>query len=158
MILVIGLVSNVILIAGGFFTLRKSSSKTTFIFAGIGFLAALVTMGLSWLAYMRDKAVVQEAIVNAGATIESEIAMTGITSAGGNVTLGLWLSVLPLLLGLVLLVRGLFLLPAEERQAGKRAPLIAVTICLSMGLGLSLAAFIDYLRFHDFFLLLLWLS
>ena len=157
-ILSAGLIACCLVICGCYYSFVKKSGKASLIFSEVGLLAALATMGLSWIAYLQDKAVVQEAIARAGITIESEMAMTAMASCAGNVTLGLWLIILPLGLGVILMVRGLVVLPVEGDQAGSRFSLAVVAIGLTAGVGLSLVAFADYLRFNDFFSVLFLLS
>lgn len=157
-ILALGLISNVLLIGGWIFSLVKKTRTTTIILAGCGLLFALVAMGLSWFGYVQGRAEVQEAIAKAGATVDAEIAMARIVDASANVTMGFLVSALPLLLGLALLMRGMFFLAAPEGQSGGRFSWIAVVICLSLGFGLSLVAFVDYLRLDDFLALMFVLS
>jgi len=158
LILVIGATASGAMIVGCFFSYLKKDSTTTFIFAGSGLLSVLVTMALTWFGYVQEKAMVQEAIANANSYLESAKAMAGLTDCAKIVTYSFWLSILPLVLGIALLVRGMFLLPNEEANLGNRVRLVTAMVCVAVGVRLSLVAFVDYLRFDDFFALLLLLT
>lgn len=155
LILGTGGASCLLLVAGWVISLRKDSGQTCFIFAGAGMAGALLTLGLSWLRYVQGRAEIQEAIVRAGATMEAEMATARMGGVATQVTPGLFLAALSILMGTTLLLRGFLRLPRVEVAGTRPWSAIAVTILLSLGLALGLMAFADYLRFDDTFVLLL---
>ena len=151
-----------ILILGGLATLGSlaglvvaliKKSRAAHLGFGLGSLAAgLVTLGLGWLGYTGNQSLIKAALANTTGQTRLALMLKGNAENAWNVSLSLWLSVLPLIGGVFLLVRGFMLKPSGEIQPQGRASLAVATLCGAAGLGLILAGLLDYLGYDDFFI------
>ena len=134
----------------------KNSRKTTLVFSIVSLASAAVILGLTLLGYRHNLSLIQDALPSVPMEEHLQFTLMGHVEAARAISLGLWIAALPLLLGVLLLLRGYMLGKTEDAPA-KLAPRFAAAALFLAGTGLGIAAFFDYLRYEDFFMvLLLW--
>ena len=134
----------------------KNSRKTTLVFSIVSLVSAAVILGLTLLGYRHNLSLIQDALPSVPMEEHLQFTLMGHVEAARAISLGLWIAALPLLLGVLLLLRGYMLGKTEDAPA-KLAPRFAAAALFLAGTGLGIAAFFDYLRYEDFFMvLLLW--
>lgn len=156
LILVLGGLATIGSIVGLIVSLAKKSRGAHLISSLAGIGAALVTLSTGWLGYSKNKALIQSAVESSAPESRMALLMKGNAEISWNVTLSLWLSVLPLMIGTFLLVRGLMLKPANESKPRGPdlqgpVPVLVACLCTVLGLGLLLAALASYLEYDNFF-------
>ncbi|MBN2495528.1 MAG: hypothetical protein JXR96_13115 [Deltaproteobacteria bacterium] len=137
---------------------RGASHKTSFVISASSFLASLAGLAWSWAAYAQGRAEVQRAIAEAGSSPAAELAAMRMGRAGAAATPGLIMACAGLFLGAVFLMRGLWRASGLQAETGRPAAAVAVALLLAGGVGLGLVALVDYLRFDDYFSLVLMLD
>lgn len=134
----------------------KNSRKTTLVFSVASLASAAVILGLTLLGYRHNLSLIQDALPSVPMEEHLQFTLMGHVKAARAISLGLWIAALPLMLGVLLLLRGYMLGKTEDAPA-KLAPRFAAAALFLAGTGLGIAAFFDYLRYEDFFMvLLLW--
>jgi hypothetical protein len=155
-VFVLGILVNLVALVGLVLSLLKKSRQTTLIFSIASLASVAVILGLTWLGYRHTLSLLQNALPSVPIQQHLGRTLMGQVEAARAISLGLWMSALPLLLGVLLLLRGSILGKTEDATA-KLAPQFAAAALFLAGTGLGIAAFLDYLRYEDFFMvLLLW--
>ena len=134
---------------------NDKSNKTCLILALLSLLGSLACLGWSWQSYDQGRASVQAQIAQAGARQAAEQAMTRMGEVGAGITLWLGLAGAFLVFGVAMLALGLLRPPKTEEKSKRPWSSVAATLLVAAGFGLGLVAFVDYLRFEDFFTFLL---
>jgi hypothetical protein len=164
LILFVGLACNLAVIAAAVrFAIRRKPGRSTLGIAFIGLSCTLIVVIVTWLGFEHDRLLTAKILAGnegmawaAGPEVVT-LAAKGAVEAAGNVTLGLWLSLLPAVLSLVFLVTGFTGRPPRDGKPNVALAVLSV-LCLTAGAGLALLALVDYLRFDDFFGMLLMLG
>jgi hypothetical protein len=155
-VFVLGILANLVALAGLTLSLLKKSRRTTLIFSIASLASAVVIMGLTWLGYRHNLSLVQDALPSVSIQEHLPLTLMGHVEAARAVSLCLWMSALPILIGILLLLRGYSLGKTEDVPASLAPRLISAALFLA-GTGLGIWAFFDYLRYEDLFMvLLLW--
>jgi hypothetical protein len=154
LVLVLGILANLASPAGLAFSLWKKTRKITLIFSIASLASAAVLLGLTWIGYRHNLSLLQNALSNMSMENHLRFTLMGQVQTARAISLGLWMAALPLLLGVLLLLRGYSLDRAEETP-GKSIPRFAAAALFLAGAGLGIAAFFDFLRYEDFFMILL---
>jgi hypothetical protein len=155
-VFVLGILANLAALAGLALSLWKKARKTTLLFSIASLASAAVILALTWLGFRHDLSLAESVLDNVPMEDHLRSTLMLQVEAARAVSLGLWMSALPVLLGVLLLMRGYLLGRGEDAPAG-RVPRFAAAALFLAGAGLGTAAFLDYLSFEDFFMvLLLW--
>lgn len=154
-VFVLGILANLIALAGLVLSLWKKSKKTTLAFSIASLASAALVLGLNWIGYRHSLSMMAGSLTTAAPEHHLPFTLTGHVVVAREASLGLWMAALPLLLGILLLLRG-YIMDKPEDGAGP-VPRFAAAALFLAGAGLSMAAFFDYLGYEDFFIvLLLW--
>ena len=152
----LGILANLAALTGLVLSVLKKSTKITLIFSIASLASTAVILWLTWLGYRHNLSLIQNALPSVPIQQHLSLTLMGHVEAARAISLGLWMSVLPLFLGVLLLLRGYMLGKTEDAPA-KLAPRFAAAALFLAGTGLGIAAFFDYLRYEDFYMvLLLW--
>ena len=152
---VAGLLLHGCVIFGLVHSLRSGERASHLRWALIGLSGVLLVALTAWIFYRLDIRLMEQALCYASG--KGLILARGIAESQHSLSLGLFASLLPFVISLVLLLRGLILPmpdPKGRVDRGRARALVAAT-SLALGCGLLTESLFSYLDFGPFMLVLL---
>jgi hypothetical protein len=149
-IIVLGVLIHVLAIVGIIFSFKKKRQETALKFCWAGFGTILIVALTAWIAYRIGLSMVHDGVSSASASKKFEVQQVGIHLAAKPLTYAVFAVVIPILLNVFLLFRGLTLPTKAEQAASTAASSILTILCMGVGIGLLCISLLSYLDFDSF--------
>jgi hypothetical protein len=158
-IAILGIIANLMMIAGFCWCAVKKSQKARLIFAVAGMMLVLLIMAIAVLGYSNLRELIQQALYGSGWTGRLALWAQGMEEASDVISLGFYFAALPFVGSIFLMAWGLFTptTPMPLLNSNK-LPAVVAALGFVVGVGLLLWASWDFVRFDDYFQVLMFLT